>query len=374
MSKKKKKILFAAVDIGWRIEHYTNYINEYFSDKLEVDSFVKFYVPKKHYKTNYTYMYNFHKMNNIYGWVISFYMFIISLFKYDILHFFSGEMLLTRKLRGFKFKIYKMLGKSVIMHFVGTDIRSVDYILWKEKNIFEFLNKNVKYTKSLNWQKVLINQSLKYADKILVSSPDLKDVIPEAIYYPVVIDYKKIEKELFELNSSKKHKNEIVILHAPSNPKMKGTEIIHKVLKKIEANYKEFNIRLELPADTDTPYAERYSTSRYDLFKFYNNADIVIDQLIIGWYGLQAVEALIANNQVISYVDENLKAELYPNCPINIANANNLESIILQCIHKHIKGDVDFEKNKEWVKKYHTIENNNINLTQMWNLKNKNNV
>jgi hypothetical protein len=369
MLTKKKKILFGAVDIGWRIEHYSKFIREHYSEQIEATSFVKYYVPKKHFETHYTYMYNFREKNAIYGWIVSFYIFIISLFKFNIFHFFSGETLLTRKLRKFEFIIYKILGKKIIMHFVGTDIRSVDYILWKEKHIYEYLTGNIDYPKSVHWQNRLIKDSLKYADSIIVSSPDLKSVIPSAIYYPVMIDIEKTTKELLSNHNLRKDNSEIVILHAPSNPQMKGSQIIHDILKKFKHNHKEYNIRLELTADTETPYAERYSTSRYRLFQLYNEADIVIDQIIIGWYGLQAIEALVAKNQVISYVENDLKQNLYPKCPIEIADVNNLNSIILKCVKNHVERKINFEENIAWVKKYHTIENNNFNLIESWGLR-----
>ena len=363
MAQKKRKILFAAVDIGWRIEHYCKFIQERFPNELDAYSFVKYYLPKKHYDTNYTYMYNFQEKSTFYGWFVSFYFFIVSLFKYDIYHFFSGETLLTRKLRRFEFFIYKLLGKKIILHFVGTDIRCIDYVLWKEKNIHQYLKGNISHDTSLPWQKKLIKDARKYADSILVSTPDLLDIIPEARYYPVVLDIEKFKLDLNNVKPNIKNPNKIVILHAPSNIDMKGTSIIHKVLKEIE---KESNgsVELKLMADEDEKYDRIYTVSRYDLFNLYIEADIVVDQLIIGWYGLQAVEALLSNNKVISYIDNRYKKYLYANCPIYSADANTLKSVVYQCI-EDIKNGIDNE-NLEWVNHYHTIEKNNERLIQAW--------
>lgn len=365
MSYKKKKILFAAVDIGWRIEHYSKFIKEHFPDQLEAASFVKYYVPKKHYDTNYTYMYNFQKKSVLYGWIISFYIFFISLFKYDIFHFFSGETLLTRKLRRFEFAIYKLFGKKIIMHFVGADIRSPYYIEWKAKNIHNYLKGTNKNKKTQPWQDKLLRDTVKSADAILVSTPDLLELIPQANYYPVVLDVNKFQSELNETPTNEKSSNKVIILHAPSNVNLKGTNIIHKVLKEVE---KESNgiVELKLTADNKERSNRLYTVSRYDLFKLYKEADIVIDQLIIGWYGLQAIEALLTKNQVISYVDDNLKPNLYPNCPIQIADANNLKEVVLECIKNHNERKVNFEENITWVKKYHTIEDNNLALIKAW--------
>lgn len=123
------------------------------------------------------------------------YMFIYILFSfffiafYDLDHFFSGETLLTRKLRRFEFRIYKLLGKRIIMHFVGSDIRSPEYLFWKDKNLVEFLNGNRSFPLTMPWQDALIKDSMDFADEILVSTPDLLAIIPSAKYYPVLIDF-----------------------------------------------------------------------------------------------------------------------------------------------------------------------------------------
>ncbi len=195
---KRKKILFAAVDIGYRIELYTKFIEEELADKLEAESLAIYVLPSTHYKTSYTYQYNYHTKSKFFRWYRSLLNFFIFLFKYDIFHFISGETLLTRKLRSFEMFIYWLLKKRVIMQFVGADIRSYKYLEWKDKNIMRYSEGEDLNDKTLAWQKKLISDSQKYANNILVSTPDLLEIIPGAVYYPVVIDVKKFIKELNE--------------------------------------------------------------------------------------------------------------------------------------------------------------------------------
>ena len=106
---KKKRILFGAVDIGHRIEIYTNFINENYSDLFETESASKTVLPQFQYKSNYTYNLDYSKYPKILQWIIYFLFFIYALFRFDIFHFFSGETLLTRQLRRLELKIYKFL-------------------------------------------------------------------------------------------------------------------------------------------------------------------------------------------------------------------------------------------------------------------------
>ncbi len=365
--KRKKKILFAAVDIGYRIEHYTKFIHENYSEQLIPESFSKFVLPTSHYKTQYTYSCEVKQKHRFFVYLYCFCFFIFSLFRYDILHFISGETILTRKLRRFELFVYKLLGKRVIMHFVGSDIRSQEFIYWKDKNIQHFLTSGSSVEKNLPWQKQLIADTEKYADVILVSSPDLRQFLKNAVYYPVVLDLKKFIAESNPV-LQRPATDEIVILHAPSNTSLKGTAHIHATLKKL-AGRLPYTIKLILPGEHMIGTTETYPITRYELFETYKQADIVIDQLIIGWYGLQSIEALLMGKEVISYIDKELEADLFPNCPIELANVNTLEEVIIKCIEKILANKKNsYSDTLEWVKKYHTIEKNFNPLIAAWGI------
>jgi hypothetical protein len=365
----RKRILFAAVDIGYRIEHYTKFINENLSAQFEAESFSKYVLPSAHYKTKYTYTCPVDKTHPVLLYLYSFCFFVFSLFRYDIFHFISGETLLTRKLRRFEFTVYKLLGKRIIMHFVGADIRSVDYELWKVKNIKSFLNGVDDYPKTFPWQDKLIKDTEKFADYILVSTPDLKEIIPSAEYYPVMLDYEKFQEEAGLPTNKKDSKDEIVILHAPSSIVRinKGTTYIEPVLNKI-ASMSGYKIKLVLPYKNIQERPTNYPSTRYELFGLLKEADIVIDQMIVGWYGLISVEALAAEKCVICYVGEKLKPYLFKDCPIQIADINTLENVLLDCIEKVAGKKLNLHQQMEWIKKNHTIENNHSALLRAWGI------
>ena len=92
--------------------------------------------------------------------------------------------------------------------------------------------------------------------------------------------------------------------------------------------------------------------------------------MIIGWYGLQSIEALIAGCSVICYIEKHLEKHLHKNSPIINANAFNLEEVLRNTILKYLEG---YKENKvqniEWARKYHSINNNNNTLLNSWNLK-----
>lgn len=374
MKSKKKRILFAAVDIGYRIEHYSKFIREHYHEQLEAESFSKYVLPKSHYETKYTYTCEIYKKSTFYVYCYITFFFIYALFRYDIFHFLSGETILTRKLRRFELATYKLFGKKVIMHFVGSDIRSENYLNYKNTNIKDFLDKKIVRNKTEKWQDRLIKDANKYSFKIIVSTPDLLNIIPNAIYYPVVVSESFLTKGI---RKRKTVDEPITILHSPSGIKkttLKGSDYIIKTLERI-ANKEKYKMELILPSTEVKIRETNYSATRYEIFEQLMDVDIVIDQMIIGWYGLLAIESLAKGAEVISYIEDDLLKHTFSDTPIINANINTLEQIIENTIdniletRKNNSFEISYESKINWLRKNHTIEQNNIVLLSCWDLK-----
>lgn len=362
---KRKRILFGTVDIGFRIELYQKFIKNNYKE-LDAESVNIFVLPEKHYKTNFTYEFSYFDKSRIRRYFLTFKNFLRFFNKYDIFHFLSGETLLTRKLRPLEFRLYKLLGKRIVLNFVGSDIRSEFYLYWKDKHLKEYLAGTDNPDKTSPNQKKLINDALKYGDYLIVSTPDLLEFLPKAKFQPVTLDLDRFLNEIKSATPYPKEKDEIVILHVPSNSSLKGTAHIKRITEEF-ARKSKLKVKVLIPeksAETSTDLV--YTMTRYELFKMLNTADIVIDQLVIGWYGLQSVEALAAGKQVICYIDKKLENYLYPDCPIHNADLNTLESVLEKCVQAVADKKTDSPAQLEWVKKYHTVENNHSVLAEAW--------
>ena len=88
---------------------------------------------------------------------------------------------------------------------------------------------------------------------------------------------------------------EITILHAPSDPAKKGTRFVRDAVERLG---RHFPIRfLQV---SGLPHAEA--------MKLYPQADLVIDQVLGGWYGGFAVELMAMGKPVACYIrDEDLR-------------------------------------------------------------------
>ncbi len=359
MSKiKKTKILFGTNDIGFRIGLYTKHLEERFGDQVLVHSYVTYKLPKHHYETHFTYEYaNLFAKPLLLRWFLTFYNFLRFFWKYDVFFFLSGETLLTRKLRPLEFRLYKLLGKRVVMSFVGADIRSPKYLQWKNEHLYEFLQGAQEPKKTEPFQDKLIRDSRKYAEKIFVSTPDLLDIIPEAEYFPVMLDIEQFSRDFEAAVPFEKPDDEIWILHAPSGPVNKGSVHIHRVLREFECECSR-KIRLLMPTEELENKIKGYTLTRYELLRYYKSCDIIIDQMIVGWYGMQTIEAVFADKIVFVYIDPALEKFHQPNANIKISNIANLKGKMSEFIllttdeNKKCSDNISLE----WINNNHIIE------------------
>lgn len=117
-----------------------------------------------------------------------------------------------------------------------------------------------------------------------VSTPDLIDDVPWAVWCPVVI-----APEVFRAETTPFSGGPVRIVHVSSSPVQKGSHLIEPALAPlIESGAVEYRLV------TGAPAAEMPA--------IFASADIVIDQFRIGSYGVAACEAMAAGRVVIGHV------------------------------------------------------------------------
>ena len=200
--------------------------------------------------------------------------------KYDVFHFHFSSIIPS----GRDIIIWKLLGKKVIIHHHGSDIRNIG-----EQQLCS-----------------------KYSDEIIVSTPDLLEWSPNAkcIMNPISLD------DFTYLGVENKHKSEwINIVHAPSNRAKKGTEYVIKAIDSLKNEGYKINLIL----------IEQMSHDK--AIEYYKKADIVIDQLLIGWYGMFAIECMALGKPVCSFIRDDLKSFIPNNPIINTSPQNIVENL-----------------------------------------------
>lgn len=122
---------------------------------------------------------------------------------------------------------------------------------------------------------------------VFVSTPDLLLDLPEATWCPVVVDPTRWQAP----RAGREPGHPLRVAHAPSVGAVKGTELILPMLERLAA---EGIIELDLVRGI--PSAEMPAV--------FARADVVIDQVRIGSYGVAACEAMASGAMVVGHVSD----------------------------------------------------------------------
>ena len=169
----------------------------------------------------------------------------------DIFHFYFGLTLVPKSLQ---FPILRAARKKSVMHFLGSDIRG-------------------KPPAELAWAAK--------AGARIVGSYDAIRWVPEAEVVPPGINL----SEYTPVPPSDRERP--VVVHAPSSRRRKGTEHVIAACE-------------QLPVSLEIVEGLHHDEAR----RRYERADIVVDQLNAGWYGLFAIEAMAVGKPVVSFLHD----------------------------------------------------------------------
>lgn len=232
--------------------------------------------------------------------------------EYDIFHFHFHYQYRSLLPFGVDVLLWKALGKKVIIHHRGEDIRNKSELLFFSK----------------------------FADKIFVSTPDLLKWSPTAIWIPNPID---LEKFTYVGVENKSKSEEINIVHAPSNRMIKGTEHVLNAINKLKKEGYKINFIL----------VEK--ENRNKAIEIYKQADIVIDQINpkFGVYGMVSVENMALGKPVISSIKQDYIHEYYKGLPILNSDPPNLAENLRILIEDYGLRKELAEKSRKYVEQMH---------------------
>ncbi len=227
--------------------------------------------------------------------VLRIFYFLICIRKYDVFHFHFASSFLPRNA---DLPILKLLGKKVFMEYWGSDVIQGDiginyYLLTIKdfKNIFPATSNDQKLRKK-------INRIDKYVNASIVGDYSLLPFSPKSVVIRQAIDLSKLP-----FIGCNKENDTIKIVHAPTNRNKKGTNYIFSTIKKLkEEGYKIEFILVEKKTNRET----------LEIFK---TADIIIDDVLMGPYGIICIECMALGKPVLCRIDDKL-IKYYHNLPI----------------------------------------------------------
>jgi hypothetical protein len=169
----------------------------------------------------------------------------------DVFHFYFGLTLVPQSIQ---FPLLRAFRKQSVMHYLGSDIRG--------KTPAQLAHG-------------------RKAGAQVIGSYDAIRWVPDAEVIPPGIDVAAVRP------APRSENPRPLIVHAPSSRRRKGTEHVVAACEGLDAD-------LELVEGLHHDEA----------FERYRRADVVVDQLNAGWYGVFALEAMALGKPVVTYLHE----------------------------------------------------------------------
>jgi len=211
--------------------------------------------------------------------------------RYDVYHFHFGRTLVPP--HNPDLPLYRALGKRVIFHYHGCDVRN-RYHMWAN-------HPRAACTECAPFcipprQRRILSSAARHTDLELVSTPDLLESATRAVHFPVAAD-------LSEYPFTPPKGAARLVLHAPTNRLIKGTRHVERAYEQARRSF----------PGTEFVVVERKPWSELrDLMML---ADVVVDQVFMGWYGMVAVEAMAMGKPVLCFIRPDFEP-LLRDCPI----------------------------------------------------------
>jgi len=213
-----------------------------------------------------------------------------ALSSYDVIHFNFGQPLIPLWLHGHvlnELPLLKRAGKTLLVTFQGCDVRPVECCFCT----YEHCRRENRY-RAPNAARFL-----RYADRVFHLNPDLRKWLPGSSFLP----YAHVDLRLLVPDQTSpadgEDKREIVVAHAPTSRDVKGTAHVLGAIEQLRSE----GVAVSLDLIENVPHGE--------VLRRLRNADLVVDQLLIGWYGGIAVEAMALGKPVLCYVREDSPAD-----------------------------------------------------------------
>ncbi len=204
--------------------------------------------------------------------------------RYDLVHVHFGRSLVPPY--NVDLPVHAAMGTKLVFHFHGCDARNRALMLERHPQSAACAECDPFCVPDR--QRRAIAQSQRYGAATFVSTPDLLESVPHAEHLPVALDVAAWQAAAGA--EPRPDDGRVRVLHVPTNRLIKGTRWIEQGMARAAAAAPQLDYRrLEQAAWIDVRSAMA-------------QADIVVDQVFLGWYGLVAVEAMALGKPVVGFI------------------------------------------------------------------------
>jgi hypothetical protein len=256
----------------------------------------------------------------------------------DLIHWQGAEATIPGML---DLRYIALINKPRIIEFWGTDIRNPDIAMRDNPFLKRLLSSHtndypINSERSRKYQ--LIFSKLGF--ECLVPSVEMGAYIQKDIYPVFHMFDVCLPVEQFEPIYPDPLQPRPLVVHAPSNKLIKGTSYVLNIVEKLKKEH-DFEFKLI------------HNVRRDEALKIIKQCDIMLDQFIIGSYGIAALEAMAFGKPAICYITDSVLNKMPESFPMVNANPDNLEKILGALLSDGEKRQCIGKKSRVYVEQYH---------------------
>ena len=281
------------------------------------------------------------------GWWLPNALFLWSLLRFDIYHFFHdgglwSGMKIVPEARWLELPLLRLAGKRVVASAYGGDVRVRSLSeMWQPYNLCQECPEPGKYCVCdtaagsdsakyhRDWCQAVLALGIAH-DNLIGSRRDFN-------YFPV--DVREVE-----FVGATPHPGPVRVVHSPNHRHFKGTRFLEAAVGSLLRKGSE----IELDLVEGVPYVEAR--------RRYAEADVVFAQCLAGSPGYTEIEAMATGKPVISYIRGPGYLAHSPGCPIVSATPETLESEMEALVRDPALRKSLGRRGREWVEAYWSYE------------------
>lgn len=231
----------------------------------------------------------------------------------DVVHWHSRSHALPWLL---DLKYLARVDKPRVVEFWGTDIR-IPRIAAADNPYYAAVYEQ-NPAKAERWTRMAekaLGRFARYGFECLVASVEMAQYVSEAPFPATHATLGRVMSQEFEPRFPAPDNPRPVIVHTPSDTRLKGTKAIVAAVERLRMTH-DFEFRLVS------------GVPRHEAHEIVSGCDVMVNELVSGSYGIAALEAMAMGKPVVCYLKPSLVDDYPPGCAIVNANQQNMADVL----------------------------------------------